>query len=115
MKAPVERKYLYRSMVIRAYANIHQRNLTVANHIIFLSPLLSDTLDSYHARETQAIGRAVRYGQTKEVKIWRFFTRGTIDVELFERMTDRNVIQEIDEAIDVDVIEREADSDQGTD
>ncbi|KAK7207152.1 hypothetical protein BZA70DRAFT_270604 [Myxozyma melibiosi] len=77
-------------------------NLTVANHIIFLSPLLSNTVDSYRARETQAIGRAVRYGQTKEVKIWRFFTRDTIDTELFENMTGRKVLEEIVEGMESD-------------
>ncbi|ODQ51905.1 hypothetical protein SAICODRAFT_94475 [Saitoella complicata NRRL Y-17804] len=59
-------------------------NLTVANNIIFLSPLLADTQQKYDAAETQAIGRARRYGQQKTVHIWRFLSNGTIDEEIFE-------------------------------
>ncbi|KAK9448197.1 uncharacterized protein V1518DRAFT_419949 [Limtongia smithiae] len=62
-------------------------NLTVANHIIFLSPLLATSMQAYTARETQAIGRARRYGQSKYVHVWRFFTRNTMDTEHFKDMT----------------------------
>jgi hypothetical protein len=33
---------------------------------------------------TQAIGRARRYGQTKEVHIYHFLTVNTIDIDYFE-------------------------------
>ncbi|KAI9440567.1 hypothetical protein H4582DRAFT_2110717 [Lactarius indigo] len=59
-------------------------NLTSANHAIFLSPLLAPSLEIYQANETQAIGRLRRYGQTKTVLIWRFLTKDTIDVEIYE-------------------------------
>ncbi len=59
-------------------------NLTSANHAIFLSPLLAPTLEIYQANETQAIGRLRRYGQTKTVFIWRFLTKDTIDVDIYE-------------------------------
>ncbi|KIJ55585.1 hypothetical protein M422DRAFT_240196 [Sphaerobolus stellatus SS14] len=58
-------------------------NLTVANHAIFLSPLLTPTQEIYDARETQAIGRLRRFGQTKMVHIYRFLTSETIDTEIF--------------------------------
>jgi len=58
-------------------------NLTSANHAIFLSPLLAVTQERYTAWETQAIGRLVRYGQTKHVYVWRFLTKNTIDEEIF--------------------------------
>ena len=66
-------------------------NLTVANHAIFLSPLLTTSQEIYDACETQAIGRLRRYGQTKHVHIWRFLSTNTIDVEIFEQRTKRKV------------------------
>lgn len=60
-------------------------NLTVANHVIFVSPLLCDSFSQYVAQETQAIGRIKRYGQKREVKIHRFLTSETIDTEIFEK------------------------------
>jgi SNF2 family DNA or RNA helicase len=62
-------------------------NLTSANHAIFLSPLLAPTQEIYVANETQAIGRLRRFGQTKTVLIWRFLTKDTIDVDIYEART----------------------------
>ncbi|OAX36134.1 hypothetical protein K503DRAFT_826618 [Rhizopogon vinicolor AM-OR11-026] len=59
-------------------------NLTVANHGIFLSPLLTQSQEVYDACETQAIGRLRRYGQIKHVTIHRFITTDTIDSEIFQ-------------------------------
>ncbi|KAH7915282.1 hypothetical protein BJ138DRAFT_1122797 [Hygrophoropsis aurantiaca] len=66
-------------------------NLTSANHAIFLSPLLCPTQEVYNACETQAIGRLRRYGQTNHVRIWRFLTTDTIDIEIFEQRTKPKV------------------------
>jgi len=60
-------------------------NLTSANHAIFLSPLLAPSQEIYTACETQAVGRLVRYGQTKHVYVWRFLTTNTIDEEIYEQ------------------------------
>ncbi|KAF8892236.1 hypothetical protein BD779DRAFT_1511770 [Infundibulicybe gibba] len=60
-------------------------NLTSANHAIFLSPLLTPSKEIYKACETQAVGRLVRYGQTKHVYVWRFLTTNTIDEEIYEQ------------------------------
>lgn len=62
-------------------------NLTSANHAIFLSPLLAPSQEVYTACETQAVGRLVRYGQTKHVYVWRFLTTNTIDEEIYEQRT----------------------------
>ncbi|KAF5361779.1 hypothetical protein D9756_002318 [Leucocoprinus leucothites] len=59
-------------------------NLTSANHAIFLSPLLAPSQEIYTACETQAVGRLVRYGQSKHVFVWRFLTANTIDEEIYE-------------------------------
>jgi len=60
-------------------------NLTSANHAVFLSPLLAPSQEIYNACETQAIGRLVRYGQTKHVNVYRFLTKDTIDEEIWEQ------------------------------
>ncbi|KNZ75129.1 DNA repair protein RAD5 [Termitomyces sp. J132] len=60
-------------------------NLTSANHAIFLSPLLAPSKEIYRACETQAVGRLVRFGQTKHVYVWRFLTMNTIDDEIWEK------------------------------
>jgi SNF2 family DNA or RNA helicase len=60
-------------------------NLTSANHAVFLSPLLTPTPEIFKACEIQAVGRLVRYGQTKHVKVWRYSTADTIDREIYEK------------------------------
>jgi hypothetical protein len=62
-------------------------NLTVANHVIFLQPYYTsgeNAQQTYKAAMTQAIGRARRYGQTKEVHVYHFLTVNTIDIDYFE-------------------------------
>ena len=60
------------------------RNLTVANHMIFISPLLAKAQHEYNQAETQAIGRIRRYGQTKTANLHRFVTCSTIDEEVYK-------------------------------
>ncbi|KAI0349556.1 hypothetical protein OH77DRAFT_1525567 [Trametes cingulata] len=67
-------------------------SLTSANHAIFISPLLAPTQEIYDACETQAIGCLRRYGQLKHVKIWRFLSLDTIDVEIYEQRTRQKVV-----------------------
>jgi len=55
-------------------------NLTAGSHVVFLNPMLSSTLDRAAAHELQAIGRARRYGQLRDmVHVWRFVTEGTVE------------------------------------
>jgi site-specific DNA-cytosine methylase len=60
-------------------------NLTNANHIIFLSPLLASSQYDYEATMKQAIRRVRRTGQKKQVFIRRFVALSTIDVDILER------------------------------
>jgi SNF2 family DNA or RNA helicase len=69
-------------------------NLTLANHAIFLSPLLAPSQEIYDACETQAIGRLRRYGQTNHVYVWRFLTTDTIDEEIYKQRKRVAVIDE---------------------
>lgn len=56
----------------------------MANHTIFISPLLAKAQHEYNQAETQAIGRIRRYGQTKTANLYRFVTCSTIDEEVYK-------------------------------
>ncbi|KAJ1554715.1 hypothetical protein HK405_004249 [Cladochytrium tenue] len=60
-------------------------NLTVANHVVFVGPLLGATNEWTAACETQAIGRARRYGQTRKVVVWRLVAADSIDSQLMAK------------------------------
>ncbi|KAI8849690.1 hypothetical protein BC829DRAFT_416581 [Chytridium lagenaria] len=77
-------------------------NLTVANHVVFVGPLLAPTMEVYTAAETQAVGRCRRYGQTRRVYVHRLVTVGTIDEGIFKRRSEHlKRVQEMD-AIEVE-------------
>lgn len=59
-------------------------NLTAANHVFFAHPLLQSGSRSPADIETQAVGRARRFGQTRTVNIWRFLSQQTIEEKLEE-------------------------------
>lgn len=59
-------------------------NLTIANHVIFLSSLVTEDVATYRSTLQQARGRCLRFGQTKEVHVWQLLARGTIDEDIFD-------------------------------
>lgn len=60
-------------------------NLTAAHHVIFVHPMNADTLSSAVAYEQQALARVRRVGQLrKEVHVWRFVTRDTVEEHLHQ-------------------------------
>jgi SNF2 family DNA or RNA helicase len=59
-------------------------NLTAANHVFFAHPVLQSGSRSPSDIETQAIGRARRFGQVRTVKVWRFLSQQTIEEKLEE-------------------------------
>ncbi|SNX86341.1 uncharacterized protein MEPE_05050 [Melanopsichium pennsylvanicum] len=67
-------------------------NLTVANHVIFVGPLLKQEQQQYEATMTQAIGRCVRYGQLKKVFVWRLISMQTIDQEVLEKREKLKIV-----------------------
>ncbi len=69
-------------------------NLTVANHVIFVGPLLKAEQQQYEATMTQAIGRCVRYGQLKKVFVWRLLSLETIDQEVLEKRERVKIVAE---------------------
>jgi SNF2 family DNA or RNA helicase len=89
-----------------AFTHSYSRNLTVANHAIFISPLLSKNQFEYTQAETQAIGRIRRFGQVKTANIYRFVTRNTIDEDIYKTrgqgLGDLSQKVQISQAIAVD-------------
>lgn len=68
-------------------------NLTNANHVIFASPLLTQTQASYDAMMTQSIGRAKRYGQQKTVHIYRFVALRTADIDILQEREQKTLVK----------------------
>ena len=68
-------------------------NLTNANHVIFASPLLTQTQASYDAMMTQSIGRAKRFGQQKTVHIYRFVALRTADVDILQEREQMTLVK----------------------
>jgi len=69
-------------------------NLTIASHVIFFAPYLtigSSGQTTYESNMKQAIGRAVRYGQRRVVKIYHLMTARTVDVDIFEQRHKQHV------------------------
>lgn len=68
-------------------------NLTEANHIIFID-VINANKDTSKDIECQAIGRSVRLGQKRPVKLIRFITEDTIEDEYYNlNKYDINTIQ----------------------
>lgn len=59
-------------------------NLTRASHVILFHPMISSTRQASVACEMQAIGRALRAGQPRPVRIWRFVVAGTVEQRITE-------------------------------
>ncbi|KAI9707332.1 MAG: hypothetical protein M1836_000292 [Candelina mexicana] len=68
-------------------------NLTNANHVIFLSPVLTDDQYGYDSSKAQAIGRAKRYGQLRTVKIYHFLALNTIDVDILQAREHKKLVE----------------------
>lgn len=64
-----------------------------ANHVVFVSPLLSKSTHEFHESRTQCIGRARRYGQTKKVHVYDFLALNTIDVDITEDQRNKRLVQ----------------------
>ncbi|KAI9145778.1 SNF2 family N-terminal domain-containing protein [Paraphysoderma sedebokerense] len=64
-------------------------NLTAADTVIFYDSDWNPTVDQ------QAMDRAHRLGQTKQVTIYRMFARGTIEERILERAKQKDEIQRV--------------------
>jgi hypothetical protein len=59
-------------------------NLTETSHIALVDTVNGET-EKVHAIEDQAVGRSVRLGQTKQVKVTRFIMRDTVEYDFFQK------------------------------
>jgi hypothetical protein len=69
----------------------------MANHVIFMQPYYTsgeNAQENYESAITQAIGRARRWGQAKEVHVYHFLTVNTIDVDYYEARTDTELTRD---------------------
>ena len=69
------------------------RNLQIANHVIFLSSLVTDTQYKYESIYEQAIGRVHRRGQKKDVHVYYFLAARTMDVNILEDREGKTLVQ----------------------
>jgi SNF2 family DNA or RNA helicase len=60
-------------------------NLVNANHVMFISPLLTESQYVYESAMAQAVARCRRYKQKKRVHIYHFAALQTIDVDILEQ------------------------------
>ncbi|KAL5333911.1 hypothetical protein BJX70DRAFT_405782 [Aspergillus crustosus] len=77
-------------------------NLQCANHIIFLSPLHTQTQYNYDSAMIQAIGRCRRYGQTKHVHVYHLLAKNTVDVNIFQDRRGKVLVERDGKAVLVD-------------
>lgn len=69
------------------------RNLQCANHVIFLAPLSVPSQHEYEAGMTQAIGRARRFGQARDVHVYHMLARETVDVNIVQDRNGKVVVE----------------------
>ena len=63
-------------------------NLTVANHVMFVTPYINPNERSRRATIAQAKGRCVREGQEKDVHVYYLMTKDTIEERELQTMAD---------------------------
>lgn len=69
-------------------------NLTVANKILLLEPVYGD--ETYRENiESQAIGRADRIGQKREIEVVRFIIKDTIEEDIINNNIDTSKIRQL--------------------
>ena len=72
-------------------------NLTAANHVVFVHPMDAETVRTAAAWERQALARVRRIGQTrKEVHVWRFVTRQTVEEHIWKLRCNAHAEAEAD-------------------
>jgi hypothetical protein len=63
-------------------------NMSHANHVVLVHPMVAASAQEQEAYEAQAVGRVRRWGQKLKVQVWRFVMEGTIEADLAARHGD---------------------------
>ena len=95
-----------RVVLLSSSKNASGVNLTEASHVVLLDSL-NTTSEEARLLEEQAIGRAVRLGQTRQVQVRRFIIRNTIEHDFYLRNIGVTKYQNVQQA----VIDGEEDND----
>ncbi|KAM0333196.1 hypothetical protein ACHAQA_001856 [Verticillium albo-atrum] len=101
---PGKKKVLIQSLMSAESAGT---NLTEANHVMFAAPLHTDARN-YYMYMRQAKGRAIRFGQTRPVKVYHFVTAHTMEVDVLEqRLKHKILLREGEDRMSLDNVDRE--------
>lgn len=84
------------------------RNLTNANHVMFLSPPHMENQYKYESTMLQATRRCHRFGQTKTVHVYRYVALKTIDVNIIENR-ERSLVEPLWEDADAQIVQQQVD------
>ncbi|KAI2676555.1 hypothetical protein CBS147355_5657 [Penicillium roqueforti] len=68
-------------------------NLQCANHVIFLSPYFAPSDHDFEAGMTQAVGRARRFGQEREVHVYHLLVKNTYEVNIFQNAQSSKLVE----------------------
>lgn len=60
-------------------------NMAHANHVILVHPMVAGCAEEQEAYESQAVGRIRRWGQKRQVHVWRFVMEGTVEADFAAR------------------------------
>ncbi|KUI55585.1 Helicase domino [Cytospora mali] len=74
-------------------------NLHNANHVIFVSPLISRSQADWDAHMRQALGRCIRFRQNKTVYVYHMLMDGTIEVDTLEWRKKQEIIVRKNQAV----------------
>lgn len=60
-------------------------NMAHANHVLLVHPMMAASSEEQRAYEAQAVGRVCRWGQRRQVHVWRFVMEGTVEADIAAR------------------------------
>ena len=73
-----------RVLIISSVKNASGIDLSFVSNIVMFEPIIGDTLYLMDI-EKQIIGRIYRIGQTKDINVYRFIVKDTIEYEIFQK------------------------------
>ena len=95
-----ERKFLISIIYPDPSTNVLPRNLTNANHLIFVSATRVKTDEEYVQARKQCIGRANRWGQKKIVYVYNVLALNTIDVDIIQTHSNKRLVRNINDGVE---------------
>ena len=73
-----------RVLIISSVKNASGIDLSFVSNIVMFEPIIGDTLYLMDI-EKQIIGRIYRIGQTKDINVYRFIVKDTIEYEIYQK------------------------------